>query len=242
MLDETPPSPPTLPLKARAFLGGATTAYDLDCRRCPRLASFLDEVHEKYPHYWARPVASFGDQDARLLIVGLAPGLHGANATGRPFTGDWCGPLLYSTLHRHGFATRPTSEHRNDGLELVDCRIANAVKCLPPANKPELDEIRRCNGYLAAELATLPRLDAILALGTIAHRAVVEACGSKASVHRFAHHARHAVQVGLQSGLQRGAVLFDSYHVSRYNTQTRRLTPAMFDAVLADIRSHLDSR
>ncbi len=227
-----------LPSREREPLGGATPAYDPDCRRCPRLASFLDEVREKYPDYWARPVPSFGDPDARFLIVGLAPGLHGANATGRPFTGDWCGPLLYSTLHRHGFATRPISARRDDGLHLIDCRIANAVKCLPPANKPELDEIRRCNGYLAAELAMLPRLEAILALGTIAHRAVVEACGSKASAYRFAHHARHE----LQGGLQRGAVLFDSYHVSRYNTQTRRLTPDMFDAVLADIRSHLDSR
>ncbi len=216
---------------------GATPDYDPDCRRCPRLARFLDEVHEKYPDYWARPVPSFGDRDARFLIVGLAPGLHGANATGRPFTGDWCGPLLYSTLHRHGFATQPTSEHRDDGLVLVDCRIANAVKCLPPANKPELDEIRRCNGYLAAELAMLPRLQAILALGTIAHRAVLEACGLKASAHRFAHHARHE----LHAGPQRGIVVFDSYHVSRYNTQTRRLTAAMFDAVLADVRAYLGS-
>jgi len=211
-----------------------TPAYDPDCRACPRLATFLDEVREKHPDYWARPVPSFGDPDARFLIVGLAPGLHGANATGRPFTGDWCGPLLYSTLHRHGFATMPASTHRGDGLALVDCRIANAVKCLPPANKPELSEIRRCNAYLSAELATLPSLEVVLALGTIAHRAALEACGLKASARRFAHRARHE--------LPNGAVLFDSYHVSRYNTQTRRLTPAMFDAVLADIRSHLDPR
>ena len=231
-MKRTPIPTPTFPLKARGFLGGATSSYDPDCRKCLRLSTFLDEVHARYPDYWARPVPSFGDPDAHFLIVGLAPGLHGANATGRPFTGDWCGPLLYSTLHRHGFATRPTSERRDDGLALVDCRIANAVKCLPPANKPELDEVRRCNGYLAAELAALPRLEAILALGTIAHRAVLEACGVKASACRFAHHARHA--------LPNDIVLFDSYHVSRYNTQTRRLTPDMFDAVLADIRSHLD--
>ena len=231
-MTRSPLTSPTLPSQGREFLGGATPAYDPDCRKCPRLATFLDEVRAKFPDYWARPVPSFGDRDARFLIVGLAPGLHGANATGRPFTGDWCGPLLYSTLHRHGFATKPTSEHRDDGLALVDCRIANAVKCLPPANQPELSEIRRCNGYLAAEFGLLLRLEIVLALGTIAHRAAVEACGVKASAIRFAHHACHE--------LPNGVVLFDSYHVSRYNTQTRRLTPAMFDAVLADIRSRLD--
>lgn len=223
---------PALPLEGREFLGGATSAYDPDCRKCPRLAAFLDDVHARNPHYWARPVPSFGDPDARLLIVGLAPGLHGANATGRPFTGDWCGPLLYATLYHHGFASGPASTHRDDGLVLKNCRIANAVKCLPPANKPELSEIKTCNRYLSAELTLLPRLAAILALGTIAHRAVLEACGLKASAHRFAHHARHE--------LPDDVVLFDSYHVSRYNTQTRRLTPAMFDAVFTDIRVHLD--
>jgi uracil-DNA glycosylase family 4 len=209
-----------------------TPAYDPDCRLCPRLATFLDEVRASHPDYWARPVPSFGDPDPRLLIVGLAPGLHGANATGRPFTGDWCGPLLYGTLHRHGFASKANSVARGDGLSLIDCRIANGVKCLPPANKPELAEIRRCNGYLTNELRMLPRLSAILALGTIAHRAVVEALGLKVAACRFAHGARIA--------LPTGAVLFDSYHVSRYNTNTGRLTEAMFDAVVADIRAHLD--
>ncbi len=209
-----------------------TPAYDPDCRRCPRLATFLDEVRTRHPDYWARPVPSFGAADARFLIVGLAPGLHGANATGRPFTGDWCGPLLYSTLYRHGFATRATSDHRGDGQALLDCRIANGVKCLPPANKPELDEIRRCNAYLSAEFMLLPRLSAILALGTIAHRAVIEAFGLKVSAWRFAHGARVA--------LPNGTTLFDSYHVSRYNTNTGRLTEAMFDAVVADVRLHLD--
>jgi uracil-DNA glycosylase len=208
-----------------------TPAYDAGCRRCPRLATFLDEVALAHPAYWAKPVPSFGDPEARFVIVGLAPGMHGANATGRPFTGDWCGPLLYSTLHRHGFATRPESSARDDGLALVDCRIANAVKCLPPANKPELSEIRNCNAYLTAELSMLPRIRVVLALGTIAHRAVVEAHGLKHGAVRFAHHARHA--------LPNGTLLFDSYHVSRYNTQTGRLTAAMFDAVLADIRSEL---
>ncbi len=209
-----------------------TAAYDPDCRRCPRLATFLDEVRTTHPEYWARPVPSFGAENARFLVVGLAPGLHGANATGRPFTGDWCGPLLYSTLYRHGFATRATSDHRGDGQALIDCRIANGVKCLPPANKPELDEIRRCNAFLAEELRLSPRLSAILALGTIAHRAVVEAFGLKMSAWRFAHGARHALSTGV--------TLFDSYHVSRYNTNTGRLTEAMFDAVVADVRRHLD--
>ena len=209
-----------------------TIAYDLDCRACPRLAAFLDQVKGQHPDYWCKPVPSFGDPDARFLIVGLAPGLHGANATGRPFTGDWCGPLLYSSLHAHGFASRPASVDRNDGLALIDCRIANAVKCLPPANKPELAEIRRCNRYLAAEMRAMSQLRAVLALGTIAHQAVIEASQMKAAEARFAHHARHA--------LPSGAILFDSYHVSRYNTQTRRLTEAMFHAVLCDVRTLLD--
>ena len=209
-----------------------TPAYDRDCRLCPRLATFLDEVRVEHPDYWARPVPSFGDADARFLIVGLAPGMHGANATGRPFTGDWCGPLLYSTLHRHGFAARATSEHRDDGQSLIDCRIANAVKCLPPANKPELPEIRQCNRYLAQEIAMLPRLAAIMALGTIAHRAVIEALGLKVGAWRFGH--------GAKLVLPTGATLFDSYHVSRYNTNTGRLTEAMFDAVVNDVRTHLD--
>ena len=209
-----------------------TPAYDPDCRLCPRLATFLDEVRAAHPDYWARPVPSFGDNDPRVLIVGLAPGMHGANATGRPFTGDWCGPLLYSTLHRHGFASKPTSEARGDGQALIDTRIVNGVKCLPPANKPELSEIRQCNAYLANEFRLLPRLSAILALGTIAHRAVVEALGLKVAGYRFAHGAKLA--------LPNGATLFDSYHVSRYNTNTGRLTEAMFDAVVGEVRAHLD--
>ncbi len=228
---------PTAPGDAGQDTTARTPAYDPDCRLCPRLATFLDDVRTIHPEYWARPVPSFGDPDARFLIVGLAPGMHGANATGRPFTGDWCGPLLYSTLHRHGFATKPSSEARDDGLALVDCRIANAVKCLPPANKPELAEIRRCNGYLTHELAALPRLTAILALGTIAHRAVVEALGLKVSAYRFAHGAALA----LPTAAARDATLFDSYHVSRYNTNTGRLTDAMFDAVVASIRRRLDA-
>ncbi len=209
-----------------------TPAYDADCRLCPRLATFLDEVRSQHPHYWARPVPSFGDPAARFMIVGLAPGMHGANATGRPFTGDWCGPLLYSTLHRHGFATKATSEARGDGQSLVDCRIANAVKCLPPANKPELSEIRQCNAYLANERVVAPRVTTLLALGTIAHRAAIEAMGLKVAHYRFAHGQQHVLLGGI--------TLFDSYHVSRYNTNTGRLTEAMFDAVIGDVRRHLD--
>jgi uracil-DNA glycosylase family 4 len=208
-----------------------STAYDVDCRLCPRLASFLDAVKRENPTYFCKPVPPFGAARARLVVVGLAPGLHGANATGRPFTGDWCGPLLYSTLHRHGFASRPESVASDDGLELIDCRITNAVKCLPPANKPEPAEIHRCNRYLAAELGAAASVRVILTLGTIAHRAVLEALQLRAREFAFAHHRVHQ--------LPDGARLVNSYHVSRYNTQTGRLTPAMFDAVLAEIRSML---
>ncbi len=210
----------------------AATWYDPDCQRCPRLAGFLKEVKASHPGYFCKPVPPFGAQHARLLIVGLAPGLNGANATGRPFTGDWCGPLLYSTLYRHGFASRAESVSRDDGLELIDCRISNAVKCLPPQNKPELAEIRRCNTFLSAEIAASPALRVILTLGTIAHQAALEACGLRARAYPFAHHQIHQLPGGLR--------LVNSYHVSRYNTQTGRLTPAMFDAVLAEIRSMLD--
>jgi uracil-DNA glycosylase family 4 len=206
-------------------------AYDIDCRRCTRLASFLDDVKALHPDYFCRPVPPFGDPKARFLVVGLAPGLHGANATGRPFTGDWCGPMLYGSLHRFGFASRPVSVAADDGLELIDCRISNAVKCLPPANKPELDEIRRCNDYLAAEFAGDRSIKVVLALGAVAHRAVLEAHNLKVAAFRFAHHALHR--------LPSDVLLIDSYHVSRYNTQTRRLTPEMFDAVLADVRARL---
>lgn len=208
-------------------------SYDIDCRKCSRLARFLDEVQTNHPDYFCRPVPPFGDAKARFLLVGLAPGMHGANASGRPFTGDWCGPLLYSSLHRYGFASAPESLHRDDGLRLIDCRVTNAVKCLPPQNKPELLEMRACNTYLAHELAASPQLRVILALGTVAHQAVIEACGLKRAAYPFAHHARHALPAGV--------ILFDSYHVSRYNTNTGRLTEAMFHDVLADIRALLDA-
>ena len=207
------------------------TTFDLHCRRCPRLANFLDEVRVKNPDYHARPVAPFGDNAPALLIVGLAPGMHGANRTGRPFTGDYAGVLLYQTLHKFGFASRAQSLSADDGLELKGCRITNAVKCLPPENKPEGSEIRECNSYLAAELATLPSHTVILALGLVAHQAVLRAHAVKASDYRFAHGARHL--------LPQGRSLHDSYHCSRYNTQTKRLTETMFHEVFQQICAEL---
>jgi uracil-DNA glycosylase family 4 len=184
-------------------------------------------VRKKYPGYHASPVAAFGDERPDLLIVGLAPGLHGANRTGRPFTGDYAGVLLYETLHRFGYGNRAESVERADGLVLTRCRITNAVKCLPPGNKPQPDEVRRCNAYLARELETLPRGASILALGAIAHQAVLMAFGLRRAEYVFAHGARHA--------LPSGHVLFDSYHCSRYNTNTRRLTTEMFHQVFEAI-------
>ncbi len=207
--------------------------FSTDCRACPRLATFLEAGRLKYPGYYCKPVPAFGDLqlgDAPgLLIVGLAPGFHGANQTGRPFTGDHAGILLYETLYAFGYASRPVSVAVDDGLQLAGCRITNAVKCVPPENKPETGEIKRCNEYLKQELAALPAGTAILALGLIAHKAVLMALGLKASGHVFAHAASHALP-----GERR---LYDSYHCSRYNTQTRRLTPEMFRAVFAQIAS-----
>jgi uracil-DNA glycosylase family 4 len=201
------------------------------CTDCPRLAAFLGKVRQTHPDYFAHPVPPFGDPAARLLIVGLAPGMHGANRTGRPFTGDYAGILLYQTLHDFGFASRPVSESANDGLELIDCRITNAVKCLPPENKPETAEIKTCNTYLSAELAASREARVILALGLVAHKAVLMALGLKQSALTFAHGARHV--------LPDGRILIDSYHCSRYNTQTRRLTSADFQNVFRLIRAEI---
>lgn len=198
--------------------------FDIDCHRCPRLAGFLDQIREERSDYYALPVPAFGDRAPRLLIVGLAPGYHGANRTGRPFTGDYAGILLYATLHRLGLATHPESISADDPLRLRGCRITNAVKCLPPANKPVGQEIRNCNSFLAAELDSLPDGAAILALGRIAHDAVLRARGEKLSAWKFGHGAEHDLPGGLP--------LVDSYHCSRYNTQTRRLTDDMFEAVV----------
>ena len=204
-----------------------STCFTIDCRACPRLADFLAQVRVDYPDYYARPVPPFGDAQAWLLIVGLAPGLHGTNRSGRPFTGDHAGILLYQTLHHFGFASQPQSVSVDDGLLLQGCRITNAVKCLPPKNKPEPAEVRQCNAFLAAELRTLPDNLSILALGAVAHAAVLMALGLTPKAHRFAHGAVH--------DLARGGKLYDSYHCSRYNTQTRRLTAVMFQAVFAQI-------
>jgi len=206
--------------------------FDPDCRDCPRLTDFLDQIGTDYPDYHARPVAPFGDKYARLLIVGLAPGMHGANATGRPFTGDYAGILLYQTLYDFGFSNRSQSVSRGDGLKLSGCRITNAVKCLPPQNKPRPDEIRACNQYLQRELAELPRPAIVIALGRIAHDAVLRAAGLKLSAYPFGHGLTHAINPGIR--------LLDSYHCSRYNTQTRRLTPDMFSQVFRLARTLLD--
>lgn len=208
--------------------------FSLKCRDCPRLAGFLDQVRRDHPDYHARPVAPFGDANPRLLIVGLAPGMHGANRSGRPFTGDYAGILLYATLHKFGLASAAQSVSADDGLQLRGCRITNAVKCLPPQNKPGPAEVRQCNGYLQSELAAMGKGSTVLALGTVAHQAVLMALDVRKALFPFRHGARHA--------LPNGFVLYDSYHCSRYNTNTRRLTPAMFEAVFADISKHLQSR
>jgi len=206
--------------------------FDIDCRTCPRLADFLDDVKRLHPDYHARPVAPFGDPNARLLIVGLAPGMHGANATGRPFTGDHAGILLYETLHKYGFSSGPTSISKDDGLTLNNCRITNAVKCLPPQNKPIGSEINNCNSYLSTELQALSVNSVVLALGSIAHNSVIKAFSLRQKEFKFGHNRLHRMDEGIQ--------LLDSYHCSRYNTQTRRLTPEMFQEVFAHARDLLD--
>lgn len=209
-----------------------STYFDQNCHQCPRLAGFLADVKQQYPHYHALPVAPFGDPHARLLIVGLAPGMHGANASGRPFTGDYAGLLLYQALYDFGYSNQLQSTALDDGLSLRDCRITNAVKCLPPQNKPTGDEIKQCNPYLAKELATLPEKSVILALGNIAHQAVLRAYGLKSNAAKFAHHALF--------DLPAGHTLVSSYHCSRYNVQTKRLSMEMFAEVFATIDKLLE--
>jgi uracil-DNA glycosylase len=203
----------------------AGEAYDPNCTRCPRLAEFLAEVHASHPDYWSRPVPSFGAARPRIVIVGLAPGLHGANRTGRPFTGDYAGELLYRTLHEAGLATRAQSVSADDGLELRQARIVNSVKCVPPGNKPLPDEIRTCNAYLKAELGSLKRTRVVLALGRVGHDAFLMASGLKRSRFPFGHGREHR--------LEETRYLLDSYHCSRYNTSTGVLTEAMFRKVVA---------
>jgi uracil-DNA glycosylase len=202
-----------------------SAAYDPGCTRCPRLARYLEATRGGHPEYWARPVPSFGAARPKLLIVGLAPGMHGANRTGRPFTGDFAGILLYRTLHELGLSSAPESAAADDALRLIGARITNAVKCVPPGNKPLPDEIHRCNSFLREELAALPTVRVYLALGRIAHDAVLLARDLKRSQYAFGHGREHA--------LGEAHWLIDSYHCSRYNTQTRRLTAPMFREVVA---------
>lgn len=202
-----------------------------DCQLCPRLAAMRHANRQAQPDWFNRPVPSFGDANARLLIVGLAPGLQGANRTGRPFTGDYAGDLLYATLAKFGFSTGSYGANIRDGLRLKDCRITNAVRCVPPQNKPETAEIVTCRKYLAAVIAEMPELKVILALGKIAHDSTAAVFGLRPSMAKFAHGALHP--------LPDGRVLINSYHCSRYNTNTRRLTAEMFEAVFDGITNRL---
>ena len=214
-----------------AAVVGAGAEPDRNCPLCPRLAAFREAARLREPGWFNSPVPSFGDANARLLITGLAPGLQGANRTGRPFTGDYAGDLLYATLIEYGFAEGVYQAHPDDGLRLVDCRISNAVRCVPPQNKPLPPEINTCRQFLSATIATMPRLQAIVALGRIAHESVVKALGLRAVAAPFTHGAVHETgRFGL----------YDSYHCSRYNTNTGVLTADMFRSVFARVRADLD--
>ena len=210
----------------------ALTAPGPDCPLCPRLREFRLHHRKSEPSWFNAPVPSFGPPAARLLIVGLAPGLKGANRTGRPFTGDFAGDLLYATLARFGFADGQYDKRADDGLELADCRITNAVRCVPPQNKPTGEEARNCRPFLAGEIHGMANLRAILALGRVAHEAVLATLDLKRSAHGFAHCAVHDLAAPYR--------LYDSYHCSRYNTNTGRLTAQMFEAVFVQIRQDLD--
>ena len=203
-----------------------------NCPLCPRLAEFRAQARAKEPDWHNAPVDSFGDANAQLLIVGLAPGMQGANRTGRPFTGDYAGDLLYATLLEYGFAKGVYQARPDDGLKLVGCRISNAVRCVPPQNKPVPAEINTCRQFLVATIATMPKLRAIVALGRIAHDTTLKALGLRNGAAPFAHGAVHKADT---------IKLYDSYHCSRYNTNTRVLTPEMFRNVFAKVRKDLDS-
>jgi uracil-DNA glycosylase family 4 len=204
-----------------------------DCPDCPRLAAFRAANRAAFPDWWNAPVPTFGEADARVAIVGLAPGLRGANRTGRPFTGDYAGELLYSTLIEFGFASGVYDRRPDDGLTLVDCAIINAVRCVPPQNKPTPEEIATCRRYLTPAIAALPRLKVMVALGRIAHESTLRALKLTLAKFPFAHGARHSVT-------STGLSLFDSYHCSRYNTNTGVLTDTMFRQVFASVRAELD--
>jgi len=203
-----------------------------DCALCPRLVDFRMAQRAAHPDWHNAPVPSFGDSSARLLIVGLAPGLKGANRTGRPFTGDYAGDLLYATLKNFGLARGDYAQHKDDGFTLIDCRVSNAARCVPPENKPLPEEVATCRQFLTAEIAAMPKLRVILALGQIAHGAVLSALGQRKSAFRFGHGAVHM--------LPDGKLLADSYHCSRYNTNTGKLTTAMFEAVFEELRKKLE--
>jgi len=203
-----------------------------DCPLCPRLVAFRETWRAKEPGWFNAPVASFGPRDARLLIVGLAPGLRGANRTGRPFTGDYAGDLLYATLRQFGFAEGEYEARPDDGFTLIDCRITNAVRCVPPENKPTPLEIRTCRQFLVATIAEMPKLRAIVTLGRVAHDTLIAARMAKRREYPFSHGGAHSLG---------GIALFNSYHCSRYNTNTGVLTPKMFHDVFADVRRHLDA-
>lgn len=202
-----------------------------DCDRCPRLRNFLLELRETYPDYYNAPVPSFGDPNPELLIIGLAPGMHGANQTGRPFTGDWAGDLLYSAIDKHGFSSGTYGATADDGLELKGAMITNAVRCLPPQNKPVGAECNNCRPFLTDQINGLPSLSALLCLGKISHDNTLRALGLRLKDYPFGHGVKYEVASGL--------TLFSSYHCSRYNTNTKRLTEEMFFKVFADIRAHL---
>ncbi len=203
-----------------------------DCARCPRLVAFRKKNRAAHPDWFNAPVPSFGPVDARVLIVGLAPGLQGANRTGRPFTGDWAGDLLYETLGRYGFARGKYEERADDSLELVDCRITNGVRCVPPENKPTPAEIKTCRDFLSPTIAEMKKLRAIVTLGRIAHETTVRVLEGKLSAAEFSHGRKHALG---------DFTVFSSYHCSRYNTNTGVLTPEMFRKVFAGVRAYLDS-
>ncbi len=207
--------------------------FSTTCKDCPRLVEYLADSKQKYPDYFCKPVPPFGDNSAQLLIVGLAPGLHGANATGRPFTGDYAGILLYETLHKFGFSSAPESINVNDGLQLINVRITNAVKCVPPQNKPTPAEIKTCNQYIKQELQALNVNHIVLALGRIAHDTTLRSLSLRLKDYPFAHGAVHKIPDKF--------TLIDSYHCSRYNTSTKRLTVEQFEAIFAKIRQLIDS-
>ena len=220
--------------KAKHSIASEAHGPGRDCSLCPRLKQFRDEARAEEPSWHNAPVPSFGGADAQLLIVGLAPGLRGANRTGRPFTGDWAGDLLYETLIEYGFASGIYDERPDDGLTLINARITNAVRCVPPQNKPTPAEIKTCRGFLEATIAEMAHLKAVVALGRIAHDSVARALGQSPARLPFAHGAKFELP-----GIGAGVTLFDSYHCSRYNTNTGVLTPKMFKAVFRDVRGVL---